>query len=269
MVAMKPFEEFPDPLKKSIRYVLTDIDDTLTIKGRITSFVFSAMERLQGAGLHVLPITGRSAGWCDHIARMWPVDGLVGENGAFYFRYDSSRKKMVRRYLKSEEQRKKDRTELEKIAGIILEKVPGCQIASDQSYRETDLAIDFCEDVPPLPMEQVEQIVRCFEEAGARARISSIHVNGWFGTHDKLTTTALLFEEVFKVTLEQVKDRVIFIGDSPNDGPMFAYYPHSVGVANLLRFRDKIEEGPSWITRERGGRGFVEMADILLRGRAE
>jgi len=261
---MKPFEKFPNHFKKNIRYILTDIDDTLTIDGRITSRVFSAMERLEHVGFHVLPITGRSAGWCDHIARMWPVIGLVGENGAFYFRYDFRQKKMYRRYIKSENQRKRDRSRLEKIGRDILQKIPGCRVAADQKYRETDLAIDFCEDVPPLPMDQVEQILRCFKDSGAQAKISSIHVNGWFGTYDKLTTTILLFREVFKVNLNEVKEQVIFIGDSPNDAPMFAYYPHSVGVANLIRFRGRMEKEPSWITTRSSGNGFSEMVDILL-----
>ena len=261
---MKPFEEFPNQFKKNIRYILTDIDDTLTINGRITAVMFSAMERMQNSGFHILPITGRPAGWCDHIARMWPVDGLVGENGAFYFRYDFRQKKMYRRYVKSKKQRKRDRLQLEKISQIILQKVPGCQLAADQTYRETDLAIDFREDVPPLPMDQIEQIVRCFIDAGAQAKISSIHVNGWFGTYDKLTTTILLFKEVFKVNLNEVRDQAIFIGDSPNDAPMFRYFPHSVGVANILRFEGKIDHKPVWITKYEGGFGFTEMVNILL-----
>ena len=113
-------------------------------------------------------------------------------------------------------------------------------------------------------MEQVEQIVRCFKDAGAQAKISSIHVNGWFGTHDKLSTTMHLFKEVFKKTLDEVKHHIIFTGDSPNDSPMFAYFPHSVGVANLLRFRDKMETEPAWITAQSGGNGFAEMVDGLL-----
>ena len=261
---MKAFKEFPNHLKKNIHYILTDIDDTLTTKGRITSNVLSSMERLQNEGYYILPITGRSAGWCDHIARMWPVDGLVGENGAFYFSYDVRQKKMIRRFMRSEAERKRDRLQLEKIKRTILQKVPGCQVAADQKYRETDLSIDYCEDVSPLPMEQVEQIVRCFEESGAQAKISSIHVNGWFGNHDKLATTILLFKEVFKVDLDKIKDQVIFIGDSPNDSPMFTYFPNSVGVANLLRFRKILENEPPWITTQSCGNGFAEMVDILL-----
>ena len=261
---MKPFEKFPEALKKKIRYVLADIDDTLTLNGRLPAVVFAAMEHLKTAGIRTIPITGRPAGWCDHIARMWPVDGLVGENGAFYFRYDDGQRKMQRRYFKSEDQRSADRQKLEKLKLEILKKVPGCRVSADQAYREADLAIDYCEDIPPLTMKDVDDIVRLFENAGALAKISSIHVNGWFGEYDKLTMTQILFEEVFKDNLEAVKEDVIFIGDSPNDVPMFQFFPHSVGVANILEFKGKIAHEPAWITREEGGFGFAEMVDQLL-----
>ena len=261
---MKPIKQFSSVVKKKIRYVLSDIDDTLTLNGRLPAVVFAAMERLQKAGIGLIPITGRPAGWCDHIARMWPVDGIVGENGAFYFQYDDSQRKMRRLYFKSEEQRKADRQKLEKLKLEILDKIPGCRVSADQAYREADLAIDYCEDVPPLPMKDVDKIVRLFEEAGARAKISSIHVNGWFGAYDKLTMTRMLFEEVFKDDLEAIKEDVIFIGDSPNDVPMFRFFPHSVGVANILQFKEKITHKPAWVTQQEGGYGFAEMVDSIL-----
>ena len=261
---MKSFQKFPKNLKSTIRFVLTDIDDTLTLKGRLPSVVFAAMENLQERGVQVIPITGRPAGWCDHIARMWPVDGIVGENGAFYFRYDDAGKKMIRRYFKTENERKEDWKKLEKIKQNILGKIPGCRVSADQPYREADLAIDFCEDVPPISIKDIDQIVRCFNEAGAQAKISSIHVNGWFGDYDKLSMTRLFFEEVFRISLDEIKDHVIFTGDSPNDSPMFAYFPHSVGVANVLHFKERMDCDPAWITEKEGGYGFAEMVDVLL-----
>ena len=261
---MKPFKKFPKNLKPTIRFVLTDIDDTLTIKGRLPSVAFAGMENLQKAGIQVIPITGRPAGWCDHIARMWPVAGVVGENGAFYFRYDDAGKKMIRRYFKTKKERKEDWKKLEKIKQEILKTIPGCRVSADQAYREADLAIDFCEDVPPLPIKDIEQIVRCFNEAGAQAKISSIHVNGWFGDYDKLSMTRFFFEEVFKVSLDEIKERVVFTGDSPNDSPMFSYFPHSVGVANVLHFKERMDCYPAWITEKEGGYGFAEMVDTLL-----
>jgi HAD superfamily hydrolase (TIGR01484 family) len=261
---MKPLHQFPDLFRKKIRYVLTDIDDTLTINGRLISSVFAEMERLKDAKIRVIPITGRPAGWCDHMARMWPIDALVGENGAFYFSYDGGAKKMRRQYWKTEVQRKEDREKLEKIKQKILEKIPNCRVAADQAYREADLAIDFCEDIPPLSSKEVNDIVQLFTEAGAQAKISSIHVNGWFGAYDKLAMTRRLFEEVFHENLEDVKHQVIFTGDSPNDVPMFAFFPHAVGVANVKRFAGQMTCEPSWITEKEGGKGFVEMAETLL-----
>ena len=261
---MKPIEKIPKAVKKNIRYVLADIDDTLTIEGRLPAVVFAAMEGLKKAGICMIPITGRPAGWCDHIARMWPVDGVVGENGALYFYYDVEQRKMRRRYFKSEEQRRADRKKLEKLKREILDKIPGCRVSADQRYREADLAIDYCEDVAPLSTDDVDRIVRLFEAAGARAKISSIHVNGWFGEYDKLTMTRLLFAEVFKDNLEVVKEDIIFIGDSPNDIPMFQFFPHSVGVANILAFNEKITHKPAWVTQQKGGYGLSEMVDFIL-----
>jgi HAD superfamily hydrolase (TIGR01484 family) len=261
---MKLFKIFPKNLKSTIGFVLTDIDDTLTIKGRLPSVAFAAMENLQKKGVYVVPITGRPAGWCDHIARMWPVDGIVGENGAFYFRYDDAKQKMIRRYFKTEKERKEDWKKLERVKHDILRKIPGCRVSADQAYREADLAIDFCEDVKPLPIKDIDQIVRCFNEAGAQAKISSIHVNGWFGDYDKLSMTRLFFKEVFTVSLDEIKERVVFTGDSPNDSPMFSNFPHSVGVANVKHFKGRMDCDPVWITEKKGGYGFAEMVDILL-----
>ena len=189
---MQPLSDFPQNDLRKIRFVLTDIDDTITANGRLPAASYLAMEKLQQAGLKVIPITGRPAGWCDHIARMWPVDGIVGENGAFYFVYDRGKRKMKRRFWKTENERAADRTKLGQLRKQILATVEGCAVASDQSYREADLAIDFCEDVPALPKSSVEQIVSLFEKAGAVAKVSSIHVNGWFGNYDKLAMTRIL-----------------------------------------------------------------------------
>jgi hypothetical protein len=263
-MAMKPIDAFPRGEKRKIRYVLTDIDDTLTVRGKLPAAALAAMEKLQRAGDRVVPVTGRPAGWCDHIARMWPVDGLVGENGAFYFYYDMNEKKMIRRYIKSKQERLTDRSRLDAICKQVLAAVPGCAVAADQSYREADLAIDFCEDVPALPLSSAAAIKAIFEAAGATAKISSIHVNGWFGDYDKLSMARLMFRERFAVDLDTARERVIFCGDSPNDAPMFAFFPHSVGVANVRAFEAQLDVPPAWVTRAEGGLGFAEMVDVVL-----
>lgn len=261
---MRPIDQLQGKDKARIRFVLTDIDDTLTCEGRLPSVVFAAMERLQASGIRVIPITGRPAGWCDHIARMWPVDGLVGENGAFYFRYDEQKKKMLRRYWKTEAERAQDREKLDRLKHLILQEVPGCAVSADQAYREADLAIDFCEDVAQLPQNSIDAIINHFKAAGAVAKLSSIHVNGWFGDYDKLEMTRIMFRELFDIAIDQDLDRILFIGDSPNDSPMFRFFPHSVGVANVLDFEGLLSAEPAWVTRNRGGYGFAEMVDHLL-----
>ena len=266
---MRPLNQMPRDTARAVQVVLTDIDDTLTDDGRLGAAAYAALERLQAAGLIVVPITGRPAGWCDQIARMWPVDAVVGENGAFYFRYDREKRTMTRRFFKSEPERAADRERLAELRDVILAQVPGAGLSADQAYREADLAIDFCEDVPPLPPEEVRRIKALFEQAGAQAKISSIHVNGWFGDWDKLTMTRRLLAEVFGMDLDAMASRIVFSGDSPNDAPMFAYFPHAVGVANVLDFAGELEADPAWVTPSRGGAGFVELVEFLLQARRD
>jgi hypothetical protein len=145
-----------------------------------------------------------------------------------------------------------------------LDKVDGCDVASDQNYRETDLAIDFCEDVPTLSKSAVKQIVDIFEQAGAIAKVSSIHVNGWFGDYDKLAMTRIFLAECLQTEMDSSQDIVVFCGDSPNDAPMFGFFDNSVGVANVLDFADNLEQQPRWITKNRTAAGFVELAETIL-----
>lgn len=261
---MKPLAELGAERLAQVRGVLADIDDTLTTDGRLTAGAYAALERLDASGLIVVPITGRPAGWCDHIARMWPVAGVVGENGAFWMRYDRSSQKLVKRFVAGDAERATNQARLGRIGQSILATVPGTALASDQRYRETDLAIDFCEDVVALPREQVDRIVALMEAEGMTAKVSSIHVNGWFGRYDKLDMTRTLLAEAFDIDLDAEKHRFVFVGDSPNDAPMFGYFPLSVGVANVARFVDRIATLPAFVTTAESGAGFVELAERLL-----
>ncbi|HSS26586.1 MAG TPA: HAD-IIB family hydrolase [Usitatibacter sp.] len=261
---MKPLAEFPVEARGRIRGVFTDIDDTLTTHGRLFAAAYGALERLQRAGFLVVPVTGRPAGWCDHIARMWPVDAVVGENGAFWFRHDAKAGGLVKRYVVPDEERLKRGRKLLDIAAKVLSEVPGCALASDQRYREADIAIDFREDVPELPRAEVSRIVEIMEKEGLTAKVSSIHVNGWFGGYDKLSTTKLMMREDFGIDLDAERDAFVFAGDSPNDQPMFAFFPNAVGVANVLQMADLMQDFPAWITPSAGAAGFAELADALI-----
>jgi len=265
---LQPLSALPAAVARDLRWLLCDIDDTVTTEGNLPAASLLAMERLQQAGVSVLPHTRRPAGWCDHIARMWPVDAVVGENGALYFRYDRRARRMIRRFWKPDDERIADRRRLEQLRARIVAEVPGAGIASDQPYREADLAVDFCEDVPALPRADILRIKQLFEEAGAHAKISSIHVNGWFGDYDKLAMTRRLFAEQLELDLQQAQHQAVFAGDSPNDAPMFGFFDHSVGVRNVLDFKDDLAAEPTYVSDGRSGAGFVELAErlVALRG---
>ncbi len=264
---MLELTEFPVEGRRQIRGVLTDIDDTLTSEGRLTASAYAALERLFAAGFIVVPVTGRPAGWCDHIARMWPVSAVVGENGAFHMRYDPAARKLHTVFVDDAATRREKRARLATVAEQVQAAVPGCALASDQNYREADIAIDYCEDVPRLSESAVDAIVRLMMDAGLTVKVSSIHVNGWLGDYDKLAMTKRLAREAFGVDLDADKERWVFVGDSPNDVPMFAYFPNSVGVANMRDFASRLEVLPRYVTVGRGGEGFIELAKILLVAR--
>ena len=248
-----------------VKIILTDIDDTLTTEGRLKSNAYTALENLSNSGFIVIPVTGRCAGWCDHIARMWPVNGVVGENGAFFFSYDHQSKKMQQTYCQTPKERKENHLALHEIKKTILKNVSGSALASDQDYRHTDLAIDFAEDVATLSSNKIKEIVTIAENAGAIAKVSSIHVNCWIGSHNKLSTSLTTLEQVFGVSNSNVQNEVLFIGDSPNDSMMFDYFNKSVGVANVMDFIKELDKPPKYITLNHSGEGFVELADSLLR----
>jgi hypothetical protein len=262
-----PLAACPRETLAAIEGVLTDIDETLSTHGRLAADAYGALEALKGVGLRVIPVTGRPAGWCDHIARFWPVDAVVGENGAFWMWRDRLAGKLRTRFVQSDAERAEGRRRLEAVRARVLREVPGAGIASDQPYRAADLAIDFCEDVPALPRDAIRRIVEIFEAEGASAMISSIHVNGWFGTYDKLTTTQAMMRELFGVDLETARDAYVFSGDSPNDAPMFGFFANAVGVANVRDFAADMAHLPRWVTAARSGAGFAELADALLAAR--
>jgi hypothetical protein len=249
-----------------VRGVLFDIDDTFTLNGRIPREAFSALWRLHEKGFILVPVTGRPAGWCDHIARMWPVDGVVGENGAFYYCYSPGERRLLRRYVFEPEVAREKRDHLERIRREVLQKVPRAAVAADQPFRLFDLAIDFAEDVPRLSAGEIEDICGVFRGHDAACKVSSIHVNGWFGEYDKLSTAKLFLGERLDLAWEEARRSFIFVGDSPNDEPMFEAFPLSVGVANVRDFLPMMKHLPAYVTSLEGGMGFAEMADILLDG---
>ena len=260
-----PVESLPEQLCKRLRYLFADIDDTLTTDGMLPDSSYDALWDLSRAGIKVVPVTGRPAGWCDHIARMWPVAAVVGENGAFVYSYDRTARKMKRRQLGSSDSRGAD---LRRVAARVLKEVPGAALAADQPFRISDIAIDYCEDVPPLPAEKVDAICRILQEEGVHFKVSSIHVNFWIGDFDKLSgTRTFLQEDAPAAQLPELGETSVFLGDSPNDEPLFEGFPHSIGVGNVRTFLPRIKHPPEFITEADCAAGFCEAARIILRKR--
>lgn len=255
---MKNIREF----KHKIDFVLTDIDDTLTDEGQLRPKAYESLWNLKSTGIHVVPVTGRPAGWCEMIARFWPVSGVIGENGGFYFCYKNQ--KMQRNFVLDSATQISNRKKLDQIQNEILNQVPGCAVASDQFSRLMDLAIDFCEDVPALNSTQVKKIVSIFEKHGAHAKVSSIHVNGWFGEYNKLTQTLAFLKNEFHMSPEEAKNRCVFVGDSPNDEPMWQYFPHGMAVANISSFLPDLQSKPAYVASGPGGDGFSEIAAQII-----
>ena len=266
MTVPKPIAEIRAQLCRKLKIFFCDIDDTLTSGGLLTPESFGAVWRLYEAGIEVVPVTGRPAGWCDHIARMWPVAAVIGENGAFTYSYDREERKMRRGSLIDEQERTQGREKLERVRERVLREVPASRISADQAFRTIDLAIDFCEDVvPPLSPEQIDRICAIIEEEGAAYKISSIHINCWFGSFDKVSgVRAFLEERGQNLDNREVQDSISFIGDSPNDEPLFAALRHSIAVANIRSFMDRLSRMPAYITDSESAEGFSEAVRIIL-----
>lgn len=265
---MKPIADMPHDVAANIKVVLADIDDTITTDGRLTADAYTALEKLKNAGIRVAPVTGRPAGWCDMVARFWPVDGVVGENGAFYYAYDKNAKKMIRKYHPALDQYIDNPTRFDSIKARIKQEVPGAAISADQPFRMADLAVDFCEDVPALPTSDIALIKTIFEEEGAIAKVSSIHVNGWYGEYDKLAMSRTFLHDILSLDADKDNNSIVFVGDSPNDAPMFSMFNHSCGVANVLDFKNTLPAEPTWVASQNGGAGFVEIAEMVLSARS-
>jgi HAD superfamily hydrolase (TIGR01484 family) len=259
---MLPLDHWPVDQRRRISGVLTDIDDTLTTAGAITADALQALAALRAAGLHVIPVTGRPVGWSVPFAQRWPVDAIVAENGAVAL-VDAGTRKI---YQQDATTRAANYTRLQEVAQCVLREVPGATLAQDSPGRETDIAIDHSE-FTHLPQERIEQVVAIMRREGLHATVSSIHINGWIGAHDKLAGARWIVRELLGRELDDELDHWVYVGDSTNDQLMFQHFPHSVGVANIRRFAAALTHQPRYITPSERGAGFAELARAVLAAR--
>ena len=260
----RPWADVPAAALRGALGVLTDIDDTLTSGGAITADALEALQRLREAGLHVVAITGRPMGWSEPFARAWPVDAIVAENGAVALFHEGQG--LAVEYAQDETTRSSNARRLREVAARVLREVPGCTLAQDSAGRATDIAIDHSEFARLSPA-QIDQVLAVMRREGMNATVSSIHINGWFGAHTKLSGARWIVQRLLGRELEAERERWLYVGDSSNDELMFGHFALSVGVANLMAFADSLTVWPAYLTAAARGAGFAEVAQRLLAAR--
>ena len=244
-----------------INWVLTDVDDTLTWQGSLPPETLIALQKLRGNGIKVVAVTGACAGWCDHIAQLWPVDAVLGENGAFLLEKQDGALQ-----LSSEtplEQVRQNQAKLKQEVEAILLSYPDLSLTLDQSYRLCEVAIDIGQNRKPVDPETVQAVLERIHALGAHATASSIHINAWYGEHSKKNAVHRFLTNK-GLSLEQIHNQACYVGDSMNDQQMFESLPLTVGVANIKHYWDKLDHHPSKVMSQPGGYGFAEFVDALL-----
>ena len=268
---MKPLADWPAEARRNVFGVFTDIDDTLTTDGAITPDALQALADLKAAGQHVIPITGRPVGWSEPFARVWPVDAIVAENGSVALTLNKKgpqpmpdgHSALSKLYQQDAVTRAANFARMQQVAQRVLREVPGATLAQDSAGRETDIAIDHSEFTHLSP-ERIAQVVKIMQLEGMNATVSSIHINGWFGAHNKLAGARWIVRALFGRDLDAEIGRWVYVGDSTNDQLMFEHFPHSVGVANIRRFEAELTHLPRYIAPSERGAGFAEVAAALL-----
>ena len=256
----RPWAELPDAAARGVIGVLTDIDDTLTTDGAITPDALAALSQLKASGLHVIAITGRPMGWSEPFARDWPIDAIVAENGAVALFREGNALRVE--YAQDDATRTRHAARLREVEARVLGEVPGATLAQDSAGRVTDIAIDHGE-FARLPQAQIDAVVAIMTNEGMNATVSSIHINGWFGAHTKLSGARWIVQRLLSRELDA--HHWVYVGDSTNDQLMFAHFLLSVGVANLMTFADVLTVWPRYVTAGARGAGFAEVARTLAR----
>jgi len=261
---MQALTHWHNAVSHPIQGVLTDIDDTLTRDGGIEPLALEALHRLKAAGVPVIAITGRPAGWSEPFALTWPVLSIVAENGSL--RLSKNNSLLQKQYIQEGAVRATNHRHLQAVLQSIEQQVPGARRAQDSAGRETDIAIDHSE-FAHLDAQGIEQVLQLMRAAGLTATVSSIHINGWVGTHNKWSGAQWAVQELLGQDLTHALDRWVYVGDSTNDQIMFQHMPLTVGVANIRRFASQLTHLPRFVTEAERGAGFAEVAEQVLRSR--
>lgn len=284
--SLQPLSDWPLAARRGLVGVFTDIDDTLTTEGAITADALQALHDLHAAGLVVIPITGRPIGWCTPFmdggtAQAWPVEAMVAENGGVaYARTAPSHFSchiatasawniagvLSKLYQQDAATRAANSLAMQAVAQRVLREVPGATLSRDSVGRETDLAFDYAEHARLSP-DTVQQVLAVLQDSGMQTTVSSIHIHGCFGQFDKWIGAQWIVRTLWGRELAAELAHWVFVGDSGNDQVMFEHFPHSVGVANIRRFAERLAHCPRYITPSERGGGFAEVAQAILQAR--
>jgi HAD superfamily hydrolase (TIGR01484 family) len=271
---MKPLAVWPIEQRRQIMGVFTDIDDTLTTDGAITPEALQALHDLKAAGYAVIAITGRPVGWSEPFAASWPIDAIVAENGAVALYRTSfssqtghqplqnNRGVLSKAYQLDAESRLENFTRMQQVLSRIEREVPRAKRSTDSAGRETDIAIDHSE-FTHLPPDRIAQVMHIMQAEGLQATVSSIHINGWIGDHNKLQGAHWIVRELLQRDLAKEMLRWVYVGDSTNDQLMFEAFENSIGVANIARFLPELKHLPSYVATHERGAGFAEVVAHL------
>ncbi len=271
------FHHAPAAALGAVDRLFFDVDDTLTWKGRLPPEAIAALHDAHDAGISLVAVTGRSLAWAEMLLRLFPLDAAIGETGAacLYWRKSGETETgssigvlhaepdaNVRR----DNQRRRDAA-----ADAVFAAVPRARFALDNMGRVYDTAFDLVEDGPALAPEEATEIRSILADHGLVVAQSSVHINAWFGDFDKASMVSRYLEEVCQTSLAAAAPSLVYVGDSTNDGPMFARSPLSVGVNNVtphLEALDRVGQRPKFLVAGDGGAGFAEVVSALRRAKS-
>jgi HAD superfamily hydrolase (TIGR01484 family) len=260
---MRPVADLA-PHAAGLRGVFSDIDDTLTHDGVVVPAAYAALARARAAGLRVVLVTGRPAGWAEVLASLWPVDAAIAENGGIAY---LKRGKSLERIYFAPGDPAADARRLAALADDVLARFPFARRSDDTGLRITDVAFDVGEHQHLAP-DQIDAITGRSRELGARTLVSSVHAHACFHAADKAQMSARVAHLLWQEAPAEVAASYAFLGDSPNDQAAFAFFTHAIGVANVARYAPVLAPPPRYVTPSPGGHGFAEAIDLILASRA-
>jgi HAD superfamily hydrolase (TIGR01484 family) len=261
---MRPIDELESAAARQLLGIVFDVDDTLTRAGRLEAEAYAALWALRRAGLLLMAVTGRPLGFAELMARQWPIDLAVGENGAGYV--SVTEHGLIAGFYADEAQRAKDIAQLARLRERVRELAPFARITDDSWARRCDVTWDIGERVQ-LAAAQIAELRAIIEAEGARCVVSSVHAHAMLGAYDKASGAVQAGRALLGHDLAGGRAHWLFVGDSGNDAAAFAHFPLSAGVANVRDHLQALPTPPRYVSRADRGVGFAEIVATVLARR--